>query len=221
MNTPGSLLLTQCVPLLRTVGPAAVIAILHPPFLPFLLNPPSSFSLRFPLFFLLPPQSPHTPPSHQMNLQHLLQHLPDYDYAQPNSRRTLFGLTVRRPPKLHLLKSSLPSMAWGGWKNCRENLDRPRVSLMSRHTGEFSLSANEKPRMRPAIVHFNGPHRPRRSPPLINFGLKAPWSPRSSARRRLERLRAGRGHCPPVCCSYGVPILKIKPPLNIILNIID
>ena len=173
------------------------------------------------LLLLLPPQSPHTPPSHQMNLQHLLQHLPEYDYAQPNSRRTLFGLTVRRPPKLHLLKSSLPSMAWGGWKNCRENLDRPRVSLMSRHTGEFSLSANEKPRMRPAIVHFYGPHRPRRSSLLINFGLKAPWSPRSSARRRLERLRAGRGHCPPVCCSYGVPILKIKPPLNIILNIID
>jgi hypothetical protein len=147
-----------------------------------------------------------------MNLQHLLQHRPEYDYAQPNSRRTLFGLTVRRPPKLHLLKSSLPSMAWGGWKNCRETLDKPRVSLMSRHTGEFSLSANEKPRMRPATVHFHGPHRPRRSSPHINFRLKAPWSPRSSARRRLERLRADRGRSAPVCCSYVVPTLKIKPP---------
>ena len=56
---------------------------------------------------------------------------------------------------------------------------------------DFSLSANERPH-RGSTQPYHGESNPplRTSPPLA--ALKTQWTPRSAARRRLERLRGQR-----------------------------
>jgi hypothetical protein len=94
-------------------------------------------------------------------------------------------MVSRRP----WLTPPLPSnIAWRGWVLSKISMILTRPPRHPSPSLDFSLSANERPRRRSAQ-----PHHGESKPPLRNttprMEMKTLWTPRSAARRRLERRR--------------------------------
>ena len=134
-------------------------------------------------------------------------------------RRRKQTTMVDRISKRPWLTPPLPSnMAWRGWVLSKTLMMKTRPSRQPPPSLDFSLSANERSHRRSAQ-----PHHGESKPPLRNtsplMALKTQWTPRSAARRRLERLRSQQ---PPLLrsrCKFRQSRNKVGliflPPLNI------
>ena len=147
--------------------------------------------------------------------QPLLDPSPDPPAERPKNRQrkqtTMVDRTKRPWPT-----PPLPSnIAWRGWVLSKTSMLPTRPSRQPPPSLDFSLSANERSRQRPAQ-----PRHGERKPPLRNTSplvvMKTHWNPRSAARRRLERLRSQQ---PPLlrrrCKRRSRTRVRLPPPLNI------
>jgi hypothetical protein len=110
--------------------------------------------------------------------------------AERSMRRRRKQTTMVDRTKRPWLTPPLPSnMAWRGWVLSKISMIITRPSRQPPPSLDFSLSANERSHRRSAQ-----PRHGESKPPLRNtsplMALKTQWTPRSAARRRLERLRS-------------------------------
>jgi hypothetical protein len=95
---------------------------------------------------------------------------------------------VSRPKRPWLTQPPRPTnMAWRGWERSETLTKRLRPSRQTFPYRDFSLSANEKPN-RPPIQQLRVNKQSRMDATHIHL-VKEGWTPRSSARRRMERCR--------------------------------
>ena len=120
-------------------------------------------------------------------------HLP----SAVNFMNTQLPLTTRASQHQRpWLTPPLPSnLAWRGWVLAKPPMMKARPSRQPCTTGDFSLSANERSpqrsiRPRHGVSNSGQPHHGKNKP-LRNFTppMMTHWTPRSAARRRLERRR--------------------------------
>ena len=125
---------------------------------------------------------------------------------------------VSRPKRPWLTPPPPSNMAWRGWVLSKTPMTITRPPRQPHLSLDFSLSANERPRRRSAQ-----PHHAESKPPLRNatprMEMKTLWTPRSAARRRLERRRNQQLPLSRSRCKYRQSRnrggLIFLPPLNI------
>jgi hypothetical protein len=124
---------------------------------------------------------------------------------------TLIGRT-KRP----WLTPPLPSnTAWRGWVLSKTSMTTTRPPRQPPPSLDFSLSANERPHRRSPQLRLG-----KSKPPLRNTTprvvMKTQWTPRSAARKRLERLRNQppllRSRCRYRQSRYRVRLIPLPPP---------
>ena len=96
--------------------------------------------------------------------------------------------TSSAPKRPWLTPPSPSNMAWRGWTTSKTTKLKVKPISESLHLHDFSLSANERPRV--SIRRRHDVSRPSLSNTTPPVGMKTYWMPRSAARRRLERLRS-------------------------------
>ena len=107
------------------------------------------------------------------------------ELSKHRQRRT----TMDDPTKRPWLTPPLPSnMAWRGWVLSKTSMLRKRPPRQPHPSLDFSLSTNERPHRLSIQLHHSVSRQSLRNttPPVV---MKTQWTPRSAARRRLERLR--------------------------------
>ena len=144
--------------------------------------------------------------------------LPDSKPAERSKHRQR-ETTMVDPTKRPWLTLPLPSnMAWRGLVLSKTSMMRNRPSRQPSPSLDFSLSANERSH-RLSVQPRHGESKPplRNTTPLVV--MKTQWTPRSAARRRLERLRSQHPSLLRSGCKYrqsrNIVGLIFLPPLNI------